>query len=204
MKLLDKINSRNAILAGLIIAETFFIYHYFHHHNLELFSFMTTAIVLLFVTFYWFGWLVRRRVTNFEVCVVIGIGAWALDSWHKGDRALSIIVASAGIFFVMILLRRLLSPIDIDQQEVNLSAYRAEANSLSPIKRHTLSIIAYTSLGVVVWALNGFIFPRYANFLFLLAIWEVFVLIYLIIRGKRKVVVGNRSIESTTNPGGRA
>jgi hypothetical protein len=136
--------------------------------------------------------------------MVIGGGVIALNFWHEGYNILSFVFAGATIFFAMIFLRRLLLPVEIDQQEANLSAYKAEANSLSPIKRHSSKLFAYAFLGGVVWVSNGFVFPRYANFLFILALWDVSMLIYNIVKSKRTKTTGNPAIESTNETGGRA
>jgi len=204
MKLLERVNSRIVLLVGLAIIQASLVYDFCLRRNLEGFLIASSIIIILFATLYWIRWLVRHGVTNFEVCMVIGGGVIALNFWHDGNRILGIASACAGLFFAIILLRRLLLPVGIDQQEANLSAYRAEANSLSPIKRHSSALIAYAILGGVVWAINGFVFPRYANFLFILAIWDASMLTYNIVKSKRTKTTGNPAIESTNETGGRA
>ncbi len=205
MKLLERVNQRILVLAGLAIMQIGLIYQFFLHRNLVSFLVASSIVILLAATFYWIGWLVRHGVTNFEICILIGAGAFAMILWHDGNRVLSFAVACAGLFFAMILLRRLLRPVDIDQQEANLSAYRAEANSLSPFQRYYLALIAYAILGGGVWVTNGFMFPRYAAyFLFFLALWESLLLAYHLVKGKRRRVVGSPTVEDATGSGGRA
>ncbi len=204
MKLLERINGRIVLLVGLAIMQASLVYDFCLYRNLEFFLIISSIVLTLMATIYWIGWLVRRGVSNFEVCVVIGGGVIALNFWRQGYNILSIVFAGATIFFAMILLRRLLLPVEVDQQEANLSEYRAEANSLSPIKRHSLALIVYGFFGGVVWVSNGFVFPRYANFLFILALWNVSMLIYNIAKSKRTKTTGNPTIESTNETGGRA
>jgi len=204
MKLSGRDGGRIAILAGLAATEFYFIYRFIQQSNLEILLFVSTATILLFATFYWIEWLIRRRVTNFHVCMLIGAGAAALICWHKGDRILSIAVACGGLFFAVILLRRLLRPLDKDQLEANLSAYRAEENRVSPIKRNVSALIAYAILGTVLWVSNGFEFPRDANFLFILALWNSSMLIYHMVKSKRTNTPDKPSVEDVTQEGGRA
>ncbi|MGA2216717.1 MAG: hypothetical protein ABSG51_01435 [Terracidiphilus sp.] len=204
MKLLERVNGRTMLLVGLAIIQTDLIYEFCVHRNLVSFLVISSFVILLAATLYWIGWLVRHGVTNFEVCMVIGAGAFAMVLWHDGNRVLSIAVACGGLFFAMMLLRRLLRPVDIDQQEANLSAYRAEANSVSPVKRRYLALIAYAILGVLVWAMNGFVFPRYAYFLFFLAFWDTTMLAYHFVKGQRKKVMRSPTVEDPADSGGRA
>jgi hypothetical protein len=183
MKQSGKDISRILILAGLAVTEIYFIYHYFQQRNFENFLFVSTAIILLFATFYWITWLVRRRVTNFHVCMIIGAGALALIYWHKGNRILSIAVAAAGIIFAMILLRRMIRPTSMDQQEKNLRDYRKEAKSLMPITRDALNLLFFIAIGVCLWAQDGFPFVLSACVLLILPLWYVGKLIYRFISG---------------------
>ncbi|MGA9670888.1 MAG: hypothetical protein WBQ94_16885 [Terracidiphilus sp.] len=191
MKLSGKDGSRIAILAGLAASEFYFIYRFFQQRDFELFLFASFAIVLLFATFYRIEWLVRRRVNNFHVCMVIGAGAGALTYWHKGNRILSVGIAAAGIFFSMVLLRRLLRPLNQDQQEANLSAYRAEANSLDPVTRDALSLLSAMALGAFFWAHNGFSVAPSASVWLILPLWYAGKLIYRALGEKKKS--GNES-----------
>jgi hypothetical protein len=136
--------------------------------------------------------------------MLIGVGALAMIFWHDGDRVLSIVVACAGVFFAAILLRRLLRPVDIDKQEANLSAYRAEASRVGPIGRHATALVAYAILGGVVWVANHFEYPRYGDFLFFLAIWDASMLVYYLIRGKLTRASSDPTVGDATQQGGRA
>jgi len=178
MKLSGKEFSRVANLAGLAASECFFIYRFYQQRNFEAFLFISIAIVLLFGTFYWIEWLIRRRVTNFHVCMIIGAGAGALIYWHKGDRALSIGIAAAGVFFSMILLRRILLRIDIDEQEKNLRDYRKEANGLMPVTRDALNLLFFLALGVCLWAQERFSIVPSACILLILPLWYAGKLVY--------------------------
>jgi len=204
MKLLERVNSRIVLLAGLAIIQAHLIYSFCMHRNLEGFLLASSLIIILAATLYWIGWLVRHGVTNFEVCMVIGVGALAMNLWHDGHRVLSIIVAGAGLFFAGILLRRLLRPVDIDLQNQNLSAYRAEAARVSPAARHASALVAYAIVGGVVWAANSFEYPRYGYFLFFLALWDAFMLTYHLVKDKIVKKAGNSSVEDATPQGGRA
>ena len=88
--------------------------------------------------------------------MVMGVGAAALICWQKGYRILSIGVILAGIFFSMILLRRMLISMDKNQQEKNLKEYRKEVNGLMPITREALNLLFFLALGVCLWAQDGF------------------------------------------------
>ena len=204
MKLLKRVNSRIVLLVGLAATQAVLVYDCWVHRNLEGFIVASLLLIPLAAAVYWIGWLVRHGVTNFEVCMVIGVGALAMILWHDGNRFPSIAVACAGLLFAMILLRRLFRPIDLDQQEENLSEYRAEATRVSPVTRHASALVAYAILGGAVWVLNDFEFPRYGDFLFILVLWDASMLIYHIVKGKRKKVIGNSTIEDATDQGGRA
>ena len=192
------------LLVGLAIIQGGLTFDFWVHRNLVGFLIVSSIIILLFATVFWIGWLVRHGVTNFEVCMVIGVGALAMILWHDGNRVLSSAVACAGLFFAVILLRRLLRSVDMNQQEANLNAYRAEANRVSPITRHVSALIAYAVLGGAVWAMNGFVFPRYGYFLFILASWDAFMLIYHFVRGKITKAAGNPTVEGAADQGGHA
>jgi hypothetical protein len=110
--------------------------------------------------------------------MIIGAGAGALIYWHKGDRTLSIGIAGAGIFLLMILLRRILFPMDTDQQEKNLRDYRKEANGLMPITRDALNLLTFLALGVCLWARDGFHFAPSVSVLLILPLWYTGKIIY--------------------------
>jgi hypothetical protein len=204
MKLSGRINSRGAILAGLAATEAYFLYRFLQRHDVEVFLFISTAIILLFATFYWIGWLMRRRVTNFHVCMIIGAGAAASICWHKGDRILSIGIAGAGIFFSMILLRRILLPIDMDQQEKNLRDYRKEANGLMPITRNALNLLFFLVLGIVLWAQDRFPIVPSACVLLILPLWYAGKLIYRFFYTDWTSDDEGSFVEGDNNQGGRA
>jgi len=205
MTIQRKDRERVVMLAALAIIQAGLVIEFcVHRHSIESFIVLSVILTLLFATLYWIGWLVRHGVTNFEVCMVIGVGALAMNFWHDGDRVLSIAVACAGLFFAMALLRRLLRPIDIDQQEANLKAYRAEATRVSPARRHASALVAYAILGGVVWIANHFEFPRYGYFLFVLALSDAIMLIYHMVKNKRTSTPVKSSVEDATVQGGRA
>lgn len=201
MKLLESLNSRIVLLVGLAIIQAGLTYDFCMHRNLSIFLGASSIVILLAATLYWIEWLVRHEVTNFEVCMAIGAGAIAAILWIEGNRVAGVIVACAGLFYATMLLRRLFRQVPKDQQEENLRSYRAEANRVSPITRYASALIVYALFAGAIWAINGFVFPRYGDFLFILALWDLSTLIYHIVKRKRTT---SAPIENAADHGGRS
>jgi hypothetical protein len=204
MKLLKRVNSRIVLLVGLAATQAVLVYDCWVHRNLEGFIVASLLLSPLAAAVYWIGWLVRHGVTNFEVCMVLGVGALAMVFWHDKNRVLSISVACAGLIFATILLRRLLRPIDVDQQEANLRDYRKEANSLMPITRDALNLLCFLALGVCLWAQDRFPIVPSAFVLLILPLWYASKIIYRCSHGDWTSDDENAPAEADNDRGGRA
>ncbi len=201
MKIWGKDPTWIILLAGSVALVVQSIYLSIQHRSAVLFLVMGFPFLILSATIYWIDWIVRRNVTNFEVCMVIGGCAAAADFWIKGVYAVAVAIAGLTLYGAFVLIRRLFRKVDPDQQMANLNAYRAEANSLSPIKRNLISLSFFVIAGALLWAFNGFTVPEYARFLFIVAGWEACMLIYHIVTDNRSKTKGNPAVESATESG---
>lgn len=195
---------RAVFLIGLVVLEGASIYEAIKCRSVVPLLIISPLFLLLFATVYWIDWIVRRNVTNFEVCMVIGGVVLTADLCFMGFYAFAVVAAGLTIYGAYVLVRRLLRKVDQEEQEANLNRYKSEGNSLSPIKSDAISLSFFVIVIAALWAFNGFKVPEYAEFIILLAGWDAVMLVYHIITGKISKSKGIAPIESATNSGGRA
>jgi hypothetical protein len=204
MKMPERDGRRIGILFGLAATEVYFIYHFFQHRDLGFFLGASVSITLLIATFYWLGWFVRHGVNNFHVCMLIGLAAAAELMWRKGDRAACFELLGVMLIGVIILLRRIARAVDVSQQEKNVKAYQAEANSLDPVTRDALNLLFFIAFGVALLAQERFRIDNSDLVLLILPIWYVYKLIHRAFRSRRTGSDESVSGQSKTDLGGRA
>lgn len=97
-----------------------------HSTRSFLVGFLGLIFIVLLATTFWIEVLIRRDVTNFQVCIVLGFFIFAADFWFFDHRAIGATIGVAGMGAATWLLNKLLRPIDDEQQIANLAKYRAQ------------------------------------------------------------------------------
>jgi hypothetical protein len=209
LKQLGKLNTRVSLLVQLgILQAAIVVSMFFHPLTLVVFVPVSLLLIILASTFYWIDYLVRHNVTNFGVCIVIGVAALAADLWFWGYKALGIAVGVAAVLCAGNIVRKLLRPIGIEEQEANAKAYRAEAEaqrkSLSPISRDVISLLFFLAVAAVTWLVSEFNVTSFLRIILLLALFEAFQLIFHILTKQKSTNVAPEPTESAADQGGRA
>jgi hypothetical protein len=155
MSVLRRINERIVLLAAFGLIEIVAAYHSCVDRQFRIFIAVSVIVIPLAATIYWIDWIVRRGVTPFQICIVIGIGCWASVSWNDGRRAAAVIIGAVAIVGTGILSQRLLRNVGAEQQNVYLRAYRKEATSVAPGVRDFLSFVMFTILAAYWWIKDG-------------------------------------------------
>jgi hypothetical protein len=147
------------------------VHQFLVKRELRPFLVLSALVALLAGTMLWIRPIVRHGVTNFQICIVIGIGCGAGILWGKGYLAFAVAIGTCALIGAVIIVRKLLRPVDPTQQEAFVKAYKEEANSAHPAVRDFLSFAMFTTLGVVFWMQVGRPITPGVLILFPLPIW---------------------------------
>jgi hypothetical protein len=171
MSPLKKIDERAIALLLLGSAELDAVYHLFEARQVRQFLVVSALVIPLAATMFWIRPIIRRGVTNFQICIVIGIGCGAFVLWNRGYRSAATAVGILALLGAGIIVRKLLRPVDAVQQEAFVDAYRKEATSVHPAVRDFLSFAMFMTLGGVLWIQDGRPITPATLVLLLLPIW---------------------------------
>jgi hypothetical protein len=206
MRLVSQISRRKWLLIELGAIEIGAIWC-LSKGEFPIFLVLSTLVAVLATTVLKVDYLIRHDVTNFGVCIAIGIAACAVGCWFAGYKAFAIASGVAAVPFTGNIIRKLLLPLGLEEQEANAIAYRARAESeresSSPIEKDLLSLGCFVVFAAVIWWFNNFTVTQSLNIVLYLALLDVCNLIYHIITRKRSVIVAPESSEIAASKGGR-
>jgi hypothetical protein len=204
MRLIPQTSRRTWLLIEFAAAEIGAVWCLYKGDFL-IFLVISTLVAVLAATVLKIDYLIRHDVTNFGVCITIGIAAGAAGLWFAGYRAFAIASGVAAVLFTGNIIRKLLRPLDLEQQEANAIAYRARAESerekIGPIEKDLLSLACFVVFAAVIWWFNDFAFTQYLDIILYFALLDVCSLIYHIITRKKSVIAAPDSSEITANRG---
>jgi hypothetical protein len=155
MKFSNADEIRISILMALIIGETVGLLHFYGQPTFSQFIILSLAGITLTIPLLWLEWIQRRGVSYFGIFFAIWCYAAMTAWWNEGgqfermfDRVL---IVGLPIWIMVKVLRKLLRPLDLDQQEAFLITNRAEDKRIGRIARNTVGLIAclLLSLGMV-------------------------------------------------------
>jgi hypothetical protein len=137
---------RISILMALAIAEIVGLLHFYGQPKLIAFIILSLAGILLIIPLLWLEYIQRRGISYFSFLAGIWMSAALTAGWNEGgqfERLLTRpLIAGLPIIVAIAILRKLICPIDIDQQEEFLKAIRAEDNRLGRILKNTVGLVA--------------------------------------------------------------
>jgi len=206
MRLIPQISRRKWLLIEFAAAEIGAVWCLYKGDFL-IFLLISTLVALLAATLLKIDYLIRHDVTNFGVCIAIGIAASAVGCWFADYKAFAIASGVAAVLLTGNIFRKLLLPLGLEQQEANAIAYRARAQSerenSSPIEKDLLSLACFVVFAAVIWWFNDFAFTQSLNIALYLALLDVCNLIYHILTREKSVIVAPDSSEIAASKGGR-
>ena len=204
MRLLRKINGPIALLALLGTVELDAGSRFYRERQLKLFIAISAICIRLAATVYWIDWIVRRRVTNFQICILIGIGCWASVEWNKANRSAAMIVGVLATIGTGIILGKLLPHGDSEQQEVYRQAYPKQATSAAPAVTDFVSFAMFATLTAIWWIRDGSPVTLASVIYLPLPIWFLWRTIFHIVIKPRDEDCDPISTDSGTSQGAHA
>jgi fumarate reductase subunit C len=206
MKVSNTDEIRISILMALAISEIVGLLHFYRQPMFAQFVIHSLAGILLIIPLLWIEYIQRRGISYFSVLFSIGVCTGMTASWNEGSSIEHLfvrpLIVGLPILVTTKLLRKLLRPIDIDQQETFLNTIRDEDVRAARVAGNTVGLLACIFL-------TAFMGPGRASLLWAIplvipAAWFAWRLILHLFIKRESRNEANVFIERTTEQGGRA
>ena len=202
MKLSNADELRISILLALAIGEVVGFLHFYGKPNFTEFVIVSLAGILLTIPVLWIESIQRRGVSVFSVLASIWFCAAMTAFWKEANLFERLLIAGLPLLTATGFLRKLLRPVDIDQQEAFLKIVRTEDKRLGRIARNTVGL--FTCI-----ILMAFVGPHGAPELWVIPLaipitWFAWRIIFHLFIGQQSGVDANDPIEALTEQGAEA
>jgi hypothetical protein len=146
MKLSNTDEIRISILMALAIGEVVGLLHFYGQPTFAQLVIHSLAGILLIIPLLWIEYIQRRGISYFSVLFSIGVCTGMTASWNEGSSLEHLfvrpLIVGLPILVTTKLLRKLLRPIDTDQQETFLNTIRDEDVRIARVSRNTIGLLA--------------------------------------------------------------
>jgi len=206
MKLSNADEIRISILMALAIGEIVGLFHFFGQPTFIAFFIHSLAGILIIIPLLWLEWIQWRGVSYFSVLYAICVCTAMTAGWNEGTPFEHLVarplIVGLPIMVTIKFLRKLLRPIDTDQQDTFLKNIRPEDNWLGRITRHIVGL--FTCILFLAYLLIRHKSILWAVPLVIPSVWFAWRLFIHLFINKWSVEDLTTSSESVAIQGGRA